>query len=504
MQLISAEEGFLYLQSFTNLEMSLKKTSFSQREYRLDRVKYLFEKFGNPHKSLNLIHIAGSKGKGCTALFAASMLRAMGFKTGLYTSPHVLSFKERVSLSGTFFEERAYVENINLIKDFVETETIPFESGPTTFELLTLLAFLIFRYEKCSWAVIETGMGGRLDATNIITPLCSVITPIELEHTEILGNTHQEIAFEKAGIIKKNVPVVTSRQRQEVLEVLKNKAEKENSILTAIDEAVEIKDVSVSEKGTCFSLSFKADLKSDLANENLALLENLRIETKMIGAFQAENSSLALLAVKKALAGLYAGLVTGTNFPVDSKEFYSNCKKGIADAFIPGRIEYIFLGEDKPALIVDSSHTVNSAEKLAETIMMLCGSGSQERVNTSLAPAASASSRLSLHSEIKNQRKIVLIFGIVEGKDYKNILKNFTDLFPEIIISTPGTFKKSNPEAVYEYLKLELSGINARIYIEKKPENAFQTALEKAGKNGLIVVAGSFYLAGEIKSFISK
>ena len=447
MKITSVEDGFEYLQSFINLE---KKTTFSEREYRLDRVKYLFEKFNNPHNGINLIHIAGSKGKGSTATYAASILKELGFKTGLYTSPHIVSFKERISLAGFFFSNRAYIKNINLIKDFLETESIPFESVPTTFELFTLLAFLVFRHEKCSWAVIETGLGGRLDATNIILPLCSVITPIELEHTEILGSNLKDIAYEKAGIIKKNIPCVTAKQKQEVLEVFEDKAEKENSALTAIDKVIDIKNISLNEKGTSFSLTFNADNK----------LYNFK--TKMIGAFQAENSALAMLAVKKAL--------DMSKVSVKTEEFFRKCQKGIAKAFVSGRIEYISLGKNKPALIIDSSHTENSAEKLAETIKI-----------------------------IKKDRNAVLIFGVIEGKNYKKISEKFRNLFTEIIVSTPGSFKKSNPEAIYEYLKLELSAINVKVYIEKKPEKAFSTALEKAGKSGLIVVAGSFYMAGEIK-----
>ena len=480
----SAEEGFEYLQSFTNLE---KKTSYSEKEYRLDRVKYLFEKFNNPQNGINLIHVAGSKGKGSTALYAASILKALGFKTGLYTSPHVVSFKERISLAGVFFSDKVYAKNIGLIKEFIESESIPFgsgsfESGPTTFELLTLLAFLIFKHEKCSWAVIETGIGGRLDATNIIIPLCSVITPIELEHTEILGANLKDIAFEKAGIIKKNIPCVISKQKEEVLEVLQNKTKEENSALTQIDKEIEITDVSLSEKGTSFSLNFKNDnaliqlpkkknnpaIKDGASSPSaLALIKKYDFKTKMIGAFQAENSALAILTVKKALENI--------SIEIKSEEFYCNCKKGIAKTFVPGRIEYIFLGKNKPALIIDSSHTENSAEKLAETI-----------------------------KSIKKERKCVLIFGVVEGKDYKKIIDKLKSLFAEIIVSTPGTFKKSDPVAIYEYLKLELSPINVKVYIEKKPKNAFNSALEKAGEKGLIVVAGSFYMAGEIKKILQE
>ncbi len=460
----SVDEGFYYLESFTNLE---KKTTLYEREYRLDRVKYLFASFGSPHDGINLIHIAGSKGKGSTSSYAASILKNCGFKTGLYASPHLLTYRERITLAGDFFSDEVYIRNIRCIKTFLENEKIPFETPPTTFELLTLLAFLIFREQKCSWAVIETGIGGRLDATNIITPLCSVITPLELEHQDILGNSLEEIALEKAGIIKNSIPSVTARQPETALEVLKTAASGKNSNLTVITDAVRISNTAVSVSGTSFTLSSDS---GEIFEYNL--------QTRLLGSFQAENSALAILAVMKAL-GKYRDFPSGEPYngklfseEISFRNFFQEAvKKGISEAKAAGRIEYLMPSGFQPGIILDSSHTPGSAEKL-----------------------------LSVIETIGDYEKKVLLFGSIEGKDYKKMLEILGPLFNEIIISTPGIFKKSSPEMSYNYARQLMS--NNKVSLEIVPASALEKALESAGGKGLIVVTGSFYMAGEIRKIL--
>ncbi|MDX9801018.1 MAG: Mur ligase family protein [Spirochaetia bacterium] len=470
----SVDEAFYYLESFTNLE---KKTTLYEREYRLDRVKYLFAAFESPHEGINLIHIAGSKGKGSTASYAASILENCGFKTGLYTSPHLLTYRERITHSGKFFSDNIYIKSISLIKNFLEKNILPFETPPTTFELLTLLAFLIFRQQMCSWAVIETGIGGRLDATNIITPLCSVITPLELEHQEILGSLIEEIALEKAGIIKNSVDAVTARQPDAALEVLKNAAAEKGSRLTVLSDAMQISNIAVSLGGTSFTLSSDCEEGFEYTPE-----------TSLLGSFQAENSALAVLAVIKAVSKavekcrdcpkveLYQGeLCSGVFYheKLFAKNFFLHdffaeaVKKGIREAKAPGRIEYIRPCGSLPGIILDSSHTPGSASKLRTVLEEVC-----------------------------KHEKMVLLFGSIEGKNYKKILQILAPLFSEIIISTPGVFKKSSPEMSYNYLKQQV--IDKKVSLETIPASALARASESAGKKGLIVVTGSFYMSGEI------
>ncbi|MBC7194856.1 MAG: bifunctional folylpolyglutamate synthase/dihydrofolate synthase, partial [Caldisericia bacterium] len=192
----------------------------------LERIERLLENLGNPHLNKKIIHIAGTKGKGSTSVFTTNLLISHGFKVGLYTSPHLQCFRERISVNKKLIESKYFGENVFKIKEIYEKDKIFEEIGePTLFEILTALAFKYFDDEKVDFIVLEVGLGGRLDATNIVKdPLISIITTIDLDHTEILGNTIKEIAFEKSGIIKKNRPVITSKQREEALEVIIKKA----------------------------------------------------------------------------------------------------------------------------------------------------------------------------------------------------------------------------------------------------------------------------------------
>ena len=218
------DSALAYIESFTNLE---RLPGGSMRPYRLDRMEVLLELFGNPQNKFSSIHISGSKGKGSTGLYIACILNDAGFKTGLYTSPHVHSYRERITRAGEPFPDELLVDLIVTIKQVIEglpPGALPGQDKPTTFELLTLLSYLAFARDGVEWAVIETGIGGRLDATNVLSPKATVHTPVELEHTEVLGDTVEKIAAEKAGIIKAGIPAYCGLQRPEALSVFAEKA----------------------------------------------------------------------------------------------------------------------------------------------------------------------------------------------------------------------------------------------------------------------------------------
>ncbi len=280
----SSDEVFSYFESFTNLERTM---SFTEREYRLDRMYFLLDLFDNPQNKYKTIHVAGSKGKGSTAAALASMLANLGYKTGLYTSPHLLSYKERISHAGIFIDENTLIKTGIFLKSTMENTVLPFPDPPTTFELLSLYAFLLFEKTKCEWAVIETGIGGRLDATNVIVPQGSVITPVEMEHADILGDTIEKIAFEKSGIIKNKKNVFVSPQKPRVLKVIKKSALEKEAQLFSLEDIIKISSINLKKEGTFFKIHVDNrtfDIKINLAGE-----------------FQAYNASLALLAVKTVL-----------------------------------------------------------------------------------------------------------------------------------------------------------------------------------------------------------
>ena len=230
--ILTPADAFAWIESFTNLERGA--VPFDSATYHLERMRRLLAMFDNPEQGCPLIHVAGTKGKGSTSALLASALRASGRRTGLYTSPHVSSPFERIVLAGEADQPQAVVRIARAMRDAVEAvpEEGPGGFPPTTFELYTLLAFLYFREAGCDIAVIETGIGGRLDATNVITPEASVITPLDLEHTDVLGATIGQIAAEKAGIIKPGVPAFIGLQPPLAGEVFREAARERGSPIT--------------------------------------------------------------------------------------------------------------------------------------------------------------------------------------------------------------------------------------------------------------------------------
>ena len=223
-----------WLDSFLNFEKMPKKNIFW-----LDTMNYLCNRFDNPQKEYKAYHIAGSKGKGSVSSYISNILSSAGYNTGLYTSPHILNFSERIRCANNPFPEEIYEQTVKQIVPLVDSiipENLPNQREATWFELVTLFAFLTFKNAGCTHCVFETGMGGRLDATNVINPEICIITPIELEHTEFLGDTLEKIATEKAGIIKENVPVISFNQKPEVKKVLIEKANEKNCKIYFLDE----------------------------------------------------------------------------------------------------------------------------------------------------------------------------------------------------------------------------------------------------------------------------
>ncbi|MBP5553072.1 MAG: bifunctional folylpolyglutamate synthase/dihydrofolate synthase [Spirochaetales bacterium] len=327
MEFKTFDQVISYMESFTNLEKRTDK--YSNRTYRLDRMHALMETLGHPERCYRTIHVAGSKGKGSTASYIASGLKALGYVTGLYMSPHVSDYRERFTLCGRFVDDSILIETGNELASSLEgfcfTDDIG-DSEPTTFELYTAFAFLLFKRLGCQWAVIETGLGGRLDATNILLPEASVITPIELEHTEILGGTIELIATEKSKIIKQYRPSFSAFQSSEALSVIKAEAKAVSSEFHYLGDYVS----SVTETSIVFKDGYSASL--DLA---------------MKGLVQMQNCALAILVLRNL--GLYREGKT---------------EAALESNTLPGRMELV---QWKRPLYLDGAHTKNSMDALIKT-----------------------------------------------------------------------------------------------------------------------------------------
>ena len=441
---MTINQAFLYIESFTNLERNIGPT---MRPYRLDRMTALLDYFDHPEDGYSKIHVAGSKGKGSTAAFISRILEAGGFKTGLYLSPHVVSYRERITLAGVEMPDEVYIDQIVYMKDKIESmdpELLPGQSKPTTFELLTLLSFLIFKNMECKWAVIETGIGGRLDATNVIHPVAAVITPIELEHTEVLGTAIPQIAAEKAGIIKQDIPVFIGVQKRDAKDMLVKTAAEKNAACFPLNEHLVDTHAEYGNHGTGIRLKWKD------STINTATL-------KMLGDFQIENAALACLVCRQLFKKI----------GISTTEANKLISEGLGRARLPGRMEVI---QSNPDIILDGAHTPASVKRLC----------------TSLAR--------------QYPQNRILLFGSVLGKNATSMAKLLAPHFESIIVSTPGTFKMSDPRSVYEQYKK----YSKQVELKLDPSEALERALELAGNTIPILVTGSFYMVSEIRKLIVK
>jgi len=445
----SARDVYQWLSRFFNAEQG-----FNKREFTLENMKILADKAERPEKCAPSIHMAGSKGKGSVTGMIASILKSSGLLTACYTSPHISDFRERITLNGAFFSEEVYASAGNELKLHAESLMSENNIEPSFFELLTLWFFLCARLSDCKAMSVETGLGGRLDATNILDPLVSVITLIELEHTEYLGNTIAAIAGEKAGIIKSGRPLILAEQSDEALNVFKKRAAECESPLFYFPECAETQNIRVDQKGTFFNLLIKTE--NPVGKKESEIFENLFVP--LPGEVQAKNAGLAALAVKTA-------------FPDIQNE---SIRKGLASFTLPARFERI---SDTPPVVIDGAHTKRSLELCLQTFTSLYGLGG------------------------------ILIFGCAADKDVVSMAELSLSCFQTIIITTPGSFKKSQVEEIYAAFTGQNEKAKNKTEIIFLPDTAeaIDRAVDLAVKLQLPVLgAGSFYLVAEIRKRVKR
>ena len=438
-----------WLDSFLNFEKMPKKNIFW-----LETMKYLCDRFNNPQNSYKTYHIAGSKGKGSVSSYIANILSSAGYKTGLYTSPHILNFSERIGSNSGPFSEEVYEKTVKEIVHLVDSiipENLPNQRDATWFELVTLFAFLTFKNAECSHCVFETGMGGRLDATNVISPEVTIITPIELEHTEFLGDTLEKIAKEKAGIIKQNIPVVSFNQKPEVKAILEEVAKVNNCDIYFLDDFLT-------------SYTYKIENEKSVVELNFNKLFSRPIKTSLnfLGEFQVLNSAVATFACKL----------------VNPEITEEQIELGLSKAFLPGRFEIIEKDENKkiPKLILDGAHTKDSLNFTFNTFKSLYNS------------------------------KANLLFACASDKNMDEMTKLFfEDNVKSLILTKPGFEKGSNLPYLAECTKKlnEENNNSIDLQIIENPQEAILKSFEFAyQKDEPVLICGSFYLLAEVKALL--
>lgn len=318
-----------YLYSF--VDYSLKHISeLAKAEFNLDRMFALMDELGNPQKKYSIIHVAGTKGKGSVASLCASALKAAGYTTGLYTSPHLWDYTERIQINGGPISHEQLIDLVEEVKPAVAK--IP---KLTTFEITTAIGFLAFAKNRVNAAVIEVGLGGRLDATNVVIPSVSVITSLSYDHMAVLGNTLAAIAGEKAGIIKPGIPVVSAPQTDEALHVLERIAKERSSPLILVGKDVTFERLSSSLDGQELEVS---DVRS-----------SARLEIPLLGAHQVENAAIAYAALKTS------------GIAVNDEAIQA----GFSQVKWPARFEVL---RREPPVVIDSAHNRDSSRRLRETL----------------------------------------------------------------------------------------------------------------------------------------
>jgi dihydrofolate synthase/folylpolyglutamate synthase len=424
-----------FLYSFVDFSLQRADT-YSPARFKLERMHTLVESLGNPEQAYPSIHVTGTKGKGSVSAFCASALREAGYTVGLYTSPHLDDYAERIQVDGEFISHEDLAEMVEVIKPYVAV--IP---EITTFEITTALAFLYFMRRKVTAAVIEVGLGGRLDATNVVRPEVSVITSISYDHTLLLGNTLTEIAREKSGIIKTGIPVVVSPQEEEAGVVIDRITRDHSSRLIQVGRDVLFKEISHSLEGQTFQV-WSADNKGEPVSLSIPLL----------GSHQVVNAATA-----------YASLdvLNQQGFRVGLNDIIS----GFSKTFWPGRFEIV---QKSPAVILDCAHNRDSALKL----------------------------RLSLEEYFPG-KSILLIFGASEDKDIQGMFSELTPLVKEVMF-----VKSFHPRAI-EPIKLEemLRPFRLSADVAENIPDALEKATQLAGDSSVVVVTGSIFVVAEARKY---
>lgn len=411
--------------------------------YGLERTERLLELIGNPHKKIKLIHIAGTNGKGSTSAILGRILIEHGYKVGYFNSPHLEDIEETIRINEENIKEEDFISLINEIKPYVEKVVEEGFNHPTEFEVLTCIMFLYLYRNSVDFGVIEVGLGGRLDSTNVLTPILSIITSISLDHTNILGDTIEEITNEKVGIIKDNIPVITCNQKEEALKVIVNKAINTKSELI-IANLNNYKFIGVNNNKISQRILVK--LKDKDEELNLSLL----------GKHQIINLSLAIEGIKELENLKYI------NLDIDK------IKSAVEKVKWKGRLEVL---SKNPYIVLDGAHNTSGVEFLKSNL-----------------------------SEYFIYSKLYLILGVLADKEVEKMLKVLAPLASEIYTLTANSVRAEGAEELKNIVKK----YNDNCIAFNDYLDAINYAKSKAKEDDLILASGSLYMIGRLRNIMKN
>ena len=420
-------------------------TQASAAKFNLENINILNEALGRPDRGYPSAHIAGTNGKGSTAAFLESILRHAGFKTGLYTSPHLERINERLRVNGDEISNAAFAETLTRLQATIEAllRDEKLRAHPTFFECVTAMAFEYFRDVGVTFGVFEVGLGGRLDATNILLPKVSVITRIDFDHENFLGHSLREIAGEKAGIIKPDVPVVVAEQSDEALLVIEERARKQGSVVTRVDEAYETTQLHFEDGCVRAHVTERSTGKS------------FRIAPLLPGRFQLQNALNALAAARR---------LATEHIHISDQAIV----EGIATAQWPGRLEKLHA---HPDIYLDGAHNPAAARELADFI-----------------------------EHNLRGRTIYMLFGALRDKAVDEVAGILFPNAGEVVFTEARTSR-----AISAAELARIAGYHTEAFsVETSAEDALERLMAKAGHDDVIFVTGSLYLVGQIRHYWRK
>ena len=409
--------------------------------YGLERTYKLLEYLDNPEKDLKLIHIAGTNGKGSTTSMITEILIGAGYKVGMYTSPFIEEFEERIQINRNNIPKEILATLMDEIKIAVDKVIEDGYNHPTEFEIITVLMLLYFKKENIDFGVIEVGLGGTLDSTNVITPILQVITSISFDHTNLLGNTLEEIAGEKAGIIKKEIPTVIYPQQEEALKVIKNKCLEMGSDLYIANNE---------------NLKFENVVNRDKPYQLLKYNNEIDILLPLLGEHQIINLSVAMKAIE---------VLNNRNITDIS---VGSIVKSIKNVTWKGRLEVL---SNNPYVVIDGAHNIQGIETLSRNI-----------------------------KKYFKYNNLYLILGILADKDVDEMVKVITPMAKKVYAVTPNSIRAE----LAEDLKNEIIKYNENCQAYDDYKEAYLSALNNADENDLVLASGSLYMIGDIRRIINK
>ena len=421
----------------------LRIVRYNSTNFDLDRMRSLLKKLGNPQDQFRSVHVAGTKGKGSTCAMTASMLEAAGYKVGLYSSPHLIDIRERIQINGHMIPQTDFARIVRQLEPIVAR----MKPLPTYFDVLTAIAFKYFAEQKVEIAVVETGMGGRLDSTNVIKPEVTAITSISKDHMAQLGYTLPKIAEEKAGIFKSGVPAVTVVQEPEVEAVLKGVAGRVGAPLDITGRTIE------------FSYRFESSRLQGPHNRVCLTTPNSRFEhlaVPLIGEHQAINCGLALAIIDR---------LKTRGLPIND----ARAMEGLARTSIPGRMELV---STTPRIVVDCAHNAASVDAMMRAI--------------------------GQHIPYDS---MVVIFGCCADKDVTGMLDRITSGADKVIFTRVDNIRSADPN---ELLARYVEQYGKMAQVAATLADALAIANRAVTKEDLICITGSFYLVGEAKKYLAS